>query len=525
MDSYGKLVPPGAPGELYLGGENLARGYFGRPDLTAERFVRNPFSAEAKSRLYRTGDLCRHRSDGNIEYRGRLDHQVKLRGFRIELGEIEAVLERHPDVGQAIATVRETRETKRLVAYVLARGDRVPLVSELRQHLEHNLPLYMIPDVFVMVKEFPKTANGKVDRGSLPAPEAPPTTTVTAPRNEREKMLVDIWERVLGVHPIGVGSNFFDLGGHSLMAARLIAEVQKTTGKSIPLSTIFRTPTIEGFARVLADESAVTPDPVLLELQAGDGIIPFFAIAAPGVDAFGFALLARQMGEKQTVYRLQAGGSRVGGQGPPFSRQELRAIALEHVEAMRSVQPRGPYCLGGMCDGVLIAQQIILELESQGESVGLFVIFDTWVLENSQIRLLWAIDYYCDRFRVFRRQSRRKQLATVRRFLRRFLRPNQANGGSGWEQVYWPADDFQAPRFRAPVLLFKRPRQPYFYIRDRKMGWGTRSQGGVEICEINSKHTEVLRQPHVRIIGERLASRLQRIREGERRLQSDLTLA
>jgi thioesterase domain-containing protein/acyl carrier protein len=452
-----------------------------------------------------------------------LDHQVKLRGFRIELGEIEAILERHPDVGQAIATVRETGGTKRLVTYVLAQGDRVPLVSELRQHLERSLPLYMVPDVFVMVNEFPKTANGKVDRRALPAPEDPTRTTVAAPRNEREEMLLDIWERVLGVRSIGVRNNFFDLGGHSLMAARLIAEVQKATGKSIPLSAIFRAPTIEGFATVLADESAVNPDPVLLQLQKGDGVIPFFAIAAPGVDAFGFALLARQMGEKQTVYRLQSHGPGVWGR--PFSMQELRAIALEYVEAMRSVQPRGPYCLGGMCEGVLIAQQIIVELESQGESVGLFAVFDTWVLENSQIRLLWAIDYYLNRFRVFRRQSRPEQLAMVYRSLRRFLRPNQANGGSGWEQVYWPADNFQAPRFRAPVLLFKRPRQPYYYIRDRKMGWGARSEGGVEICEINFQHAEVLRQPHVPIIGERLASRLQRIREGERRLQSDLTLA
>jgi amino acid adenylation domain-containing protein len=523
LDSYGKLVPPGAPGELYLAGENLARGYFGRPDLTAERFVRNPFSVEAKSRLYRTGDLCRHRSDGNIEYRGRLDHQVKLRGFRIELGEIEAILERHPDVGQAIATVRETRETKRLVAYVSAQGDRVPSISELRQHLEHSLPLYMVPDAFVIVNEFPKTANGKVDRRALPAPEAPPMTTVAAPRNEREKMLLEIWERVLDVRPIGVRSNFFDLGGHSLMAARLIAEVQKATGKSISLSTIFRAPTIEGFASVLAEESAVNPDPVLMQLQEGDGVIPFFAIAAPGVDAFGFALLARQMGEKQTVYRLQSRGPGVWGR--PFSKQELRAIALEYVEAMRSVQPRGPYCLGGMCEGVLIAQQIIVELESQGESVGLFAVFDTWVLENSQVRLLWAIDYYWNRFRAFRRQSRQEQLAVVHRSFGRFLRRSQANGGSGWKQVYWPARDFQAPRFRAPVLLFKRPRQPYYYIRDRKMGWGARSEGGVEICEINFQHAEVLRQPHVRIIGERLASRLQRIRESERRVQSDLTLA
>ena len=522
LDSYGKLVPPGAPGELYLGGKNLARGYLGRPDLTAERFVRNPFGTEPESRLYRTGDQCRHRTDGNIAYLGRLDHQIKLRGFRIELEEIEAVLERHPDVGQAIATVRENGGTKRLVAYVLAQKDRVPLISELRQHTEHSLPRYMVPDAFVILKELPKTANGKVNRRALPAPDDAPTTTVAAPRNEREKMLMEIWERVLEVRPIGVRNNFFDLGGHSLMAARLIAEVRQATGKSIPLSAIFRAPTIEGFASMLDDEAAVRPDPVLMQVQEGDGVIPFFAIAAPAVDALGFALLARQMGEKQTVYKLQSQGPRVWGR--PFSKQELRTIALEYVEAMRSVQPHGPYCLGGMCEGVLIAQQIIVELEAQGELVGLFAIFDTWVLENSQIKILWAIDYYVNRFRVFRRHSRRAKLATVSRSFRLFLR-RKTHAGSGWKQVYWPADNFEAPRFRAPVLLFKRPRQPFFYVRDPYMGWDARSAGGVEICEINFPHAEVLRQPHVRIIGERLASRLQRIRESERRLQSDLTLA
>lgn len=312
------------------------------------------------------------------------------------------------------------------------------------------------------------------------------------------------------------------------MAARLIAEVQNATRKRIPLSAIFRAPTIEGFACVLADESDVNPDPVLMQLREGDGIIPFFAVAAPGVDSFGFALLARQMEEKQTVYKLQASGPGVWGR--PFDKQELRSLALEYLEALRSVQPHGPYCLGGMCEGVLIAQQMIIELEAQGEPVGLFVIFDTWALENTQIRLLWAIDYYVHRFRVFRNQSSQKKLAMVHGAFRRFLQPSAAGAGREWRQLYWPKDDFQPPRFRAPVLLFKRPRQPYYYVRDRKMGWGSRSEGGVEICEIEFQHVEVLRQPHVQVIAQKLASRLQRIREleireGERQLKPNLTFS
>jgi thioesterase domain-containing protein len=203
----------------------------------------------------------------------------------------------------------------------------------------------------------------------------------------------------------------------------------------------------------------------------------------------------------------------------PFSKKELRELAQECIAAMRSVQPQGPYCLGGMCEGVVIAQQMIIELESQGEEVGLFAIFDTWVLENSQIRPLWAVDYYLQRFRIFRSQPSKEQQARLRRIFKQLLRPNNVPDGSGWNSVYWPSENFQPPRFQAPVLLFKRLRQPYYYIRDRQMGWGTRSEGGVEICEINCQHVEVLRQPHVQIIGQKLASRLHGIRD--RRMQSN----
>jgi thioesterase domain-containing protein len=252
-----------------------------------------------------------------------------------------------------------------------------------------------------------------------------------------------------------------------------------------------------------------------MPLQESHGAIPFFAVAAPGVDTSGFALLARQMGRDQSTYKLQPPSPVVWDR--PFSKKELRELAQECIAAMRSVQPQGPYCLGGMCEGVVIAQQMIIELESQGEEVGLFAIFDTWVLENSQIRPLWAVDYYLQRFRIFRSQPSKEQQARLRRIFKQLLRPNNVPDGSGWNSVYWPSENFQPPRFQAPVLLFKRLRQPYYYIRDRQMGWGTRSEGGVEICEINCQHVEVLRQPHVQIIGQKLASRLHGIRD--RRMQ------
>lgn len=509
LDRDFRLVPQGGLGELYLGGAGLARGYYGRPDLTAERFVRNPFSAEVGARLYRTGDLCRQRADGSIEYLGRLDQQVKLRGFRIELGEIESVIEKHENVQQAVAVLRENAGEKRLAAYVSAKSGRALVVSELRQHVEKSLPAYMLPEAIVLVNEFPRLPNGKVDRHALPSPEAPARTAI-APRDEVEATLTRIWEAVLGVQPIGVTDNFFDLGGHSLLAARLISQLQNVTGRKIPLSAIFRAPTIESLARLLASDSVSKPEPVVMQLHQGNGGVPFFAIAAPGVDSLGLALLARHVGEEQQVYKLQIPGPLVWER--PFEREELRDLARKYVAAMRVVQPHGPYCIGGMCEGVLIAQQMILDLESQGEEVALFAIFDTWVLENSQIRPLWAIDYYLRRVREFPELPLKEQLLILGRALKRWAGKNGSHDNR-WPKAYWPGDSFQAPRFRAPVLLFKRPRQPYYYIRDPQMGWGERSSGGVEICQVNCRHFEILRQPHVRVIGERLAARLRAIGE------------
>lgn len=521
LDHNSKLVPRGGRGELHLAGAGLARGYFGQPELTAERFVDNPFSIEPGARLYRTCDLCRQRVDGSIEYLGRLDQQVKVRGFRIELGEIEATLQKHDGAQQAIATVYEGAGGKKLVAYITAKPNRAVHIPELRRHLEITLPSYMVPQAFVVMPEFPRTLNGKVDRRALPAPEAESDSRAISPRNQVEESLVKIWESVLGIRPIGVTANFFDLGGHSLMAARLIAEIQDATGNTIPLSSIFRAPTVEGFARFLANNSAANPDPVLMQLSSGNGGVPFFAIAAPGVDSLGLGLLARQL-VGHAVYKIQGPGPMIWDR--PMEKEELRTFARQYVEAIRNLQPHGPYCLGGMCDGVHIGQHIIMELESQAEEVALFAIFDTWVWENSQIRPLWMLAYYLQRFRSLPNLSIRQLLDLAGRVLGRSLKQSGWER-SAWQKLYWPGANFQAPRFQAPVVLFKRPRQPYFYTRDPQMGWGARSGGGVEICEIDCGHYEILRQPHVQVIAQQLSKKLHEISSRAERSSLHFTVA
>ncbi|HEX4963095.1 MAG TPA: non-ribosomal peptide synthase/polyketide synthase, partial [Thermoanaerobaculia bacterium] len=250
VDRRGNPTPVGVPGELLLGGAGVARGYLGRPDLTAEKFVPNPFG-EVGSRLYRTGDLARFRVDGRLDYLGRLDHQVKLRGFRIELGEIEAALVRHAAVAAAVVVARdEASGDRRLVAYWVPRRQAGQLpVSELRDWLRRSLPEYMVPAAWVELAELPLTPNGKVDRKSLPAPEVIAVEAAfTAPRTPVEEVLARIWAPVLGVDAVGAGDSFFDLGGHSLLATQVVARVREAFGVELPLRALFEKPVLAGLA-------------------------------------------------------------------------------------------------------------------------------------------------------------------------------------------------------------------------------------------------------------------------------------
>ena len=250
LDAERQPTPIGVPGELYLGGLGVARGYRGRAELTAERFVADPFASAPGGRLYRTGDLVRWRADGTLEFLGRLDHQVKLRGFRIELGEIEAVLGRHPGVRDAVVTAPEDRHgDRRLVAYVVEKANHPVAVGELRRHLGETLPDYMVPTSFVVLPEFPLTPNGKVDRRALPEPDASSTAVTSEPRTPVEEITADIWADVLGLPGVAVGDNFFELGGHSLLATRVVARLREVYGIELPVRSLFEAPTVAELAR------------------------------------------------------------------------------------------------------------------------------------------------------------------------------------------------------------------------------------------------------------------------------------
>ena len=256
-----QLVPIGVPGELYIGGAGLARGYRGRPDLTAERFIPDPFSDLPNARLYRTGDAARYRADGTIEVLGRLDSQVKVRGFRIELGEIETVLSQHLAINQSVVIVREdVPGDQRITAYMTVVGEAPP-VSALRAHLQEHLPAYMIPAAFMEVPAFPLTPNGKIDRRALPAPEGNTTVeqTYIAPRTPAEATLADIWADLLGLERVGVEDNFFELGGHSLLATQMMSRIRDAFQVAVPLRALFESPTVASLAVAIATTQEQSP--------------------------------------------------------------------------------------------------------------------------------------------------------------------------------------------------------------------------------------------------------------------------
>ncbi|MGQ4807000.1 D-alanine--D-alanyl carrier protein ligase [Candidatus Entotheonellaceae bacterium PAL068K] len=380
LDPSCRPTPIGVPGELHIGGVGLARGYHNRPALTAERFIPNPFAA---GRLYKTGDLARYLPDGNIEFLGRIDHQVKFRGFRIELGEIEAVLAAYPAVRDTVVMLREdTPDDKRLVAYVVlkepqlhqALADPRDLKADLRTHLKRKLPDYMVSMTFLILDALPLTPNGKIDRRALPAPDGSDVEDgYVAPRTSTEKALATIWADVLGLDRVGVHGNFFDLGGHSLLAVQLLALIEQQFATRLPLTMLFQHATIEQLASVLHQSAAALAWSPLVPLQPHGTRRPFFCVPGGGGFVTYLAPLAQHLGQDQPVYGLQARG--LDGISAPHTRME--EMAAQYIQAMKTVQPEGPYVLGGHSLGGRIAFEMAQQLQKQGDEVALLAIFDT----------------------------------------------------------------------------------------------------------------------------------------------------
>ncbi len=375
LDRHREPTPPGIPGEIYIGGPGLANGYLARPELTAEHFVAHPFSAEPYARLYRTGDLARYDDAGNIEFLGRVDRQVKIRGHRVEPAEVEAALRQLPEVREAVVIVRgKTSERRRLVAYVELFPGAKPALAELWRELSRTLPQYMVPAAIVLVPALPLTPSGKLDRRALPRPDEAAerrTGEHLPPRDPLEHMLAAVWEKLLGVSDVGVHDSFFDLGGHSLLAAQMMVEVERACGARVALETLLTQTTIADLAAAIHERSHAASGRVSMLNASGSRPPLFFLHGDFSGGGFYCTSLARSLGEDQPFYMVHPHGLD-RGEVP----ESIEAMASDLVAAIRRVCPRGPYLLGGHCNGALVAVEIARLLLGQGEAVPLVVVID-----------------------------------------------------------------------------------------------------------------------------------------------------
>ncbi|MGV9415889.1 alpha/beta fold hydrolase, partial [Nocardia sp. NPDC003693] len=364
----------------------LARGYFGRADLTSDRFVANPF--EPGQRMYRTGDLVAWNANGELDYRGRTDFQVKIRGFRIELGEIEAALLAQPEITRAavLAKADGAAGSDHLVAYLVGTGehDAAPDPARIRAALAERLPSYMVPSAFVVLAELPLNTNGKLDRAALPEPEFAPRE-FRAPAAEVEVTVCRVFAEVLDRDPVGLDDNFFELGGNSLIAVRLAAELGAALGRKIPVVLLFTAPTpadiVAELSRSAGDLDANAAFEVLLPLRPQGAGAPLFCVHPVGGVAWSFAALAAELDEDRPIYGLQS--PTLGSEAPlPDS---IESWARRYVEEIRAVQPEGPYHLLGWSLGGVLAHAMAVQLQEQGQEVATLAMLDS-SLDTGEVR-------------------------------------------------------------------------------------------------------------------------------------------
>jgi len=540
-----QVVPIGVHGEIYIGGSGLARGYLNRPDLTADRFISDPFSKKKGARLYRTGDLARYLPNGEMEYLGRIDDQVKIRGFRIELGEIESVISQFADVREVLVITREEQKgNKRLIAYVVSRTNSKIEPAGLRNFLREKLPDYMVPSVFVQLEKLPLTPNGKVDRKKLPAPEK---DTVSArdgyiePRTETETKLVNIWSDLLGVDKIGVHDNFFDLGGHSLLAIRMFSAVEESFRKSVPLATLFSAGTIEKLAEILDQKDWEEPEASLVPIQPNGNKIPFYCIHAIGGNVMFYSDLAKYLHDDQPLYGLQA--RRLAGR--QVGHGTVEEMAKFYIKEILEHQPVGPYCLGGSSFGGLVAYEMARQLSQQGKEVGLLALFDTGTpaykkertQNNSTFNLKMheqieriqvhkanidalsgteKFGYVLDKANRGLSRYKRRIQNTRKKILRDLIIKFKGKGSLPnsyiqlEDQLMRAQNKFTPNPYPGKITLFRASIQPYGLAPDPHLGWDEYVKS-VEACEVIGHHTSIVAEPYVRGLVEKLNIYLEKV--------------
>jgi amino acid adenylation domain-containing protein len=495
----GDLAGIGESGEIYVRTPYLATGYISDPELTAAKFIANPFTQQSTDRCYKTGDIGRFLPDGKVQFLGRNDDQLKVRGFRIEAGEVEAVLSDHPVLRQAAVTAREdVNGERRLVAYVTRAKDGTVELASLREFLRRKLPSYMVPSAFVFLDALPLLPNGKIDCRRLPPPDesgAAADRTFVAPRSELELRLTRIWEEVLGVRRIGVKDDFFDLGGHSLMGVRLLAKIEKVFNKKLPLSAIFQSRNVEQLSAVLRQEGWLSSWYSLVPIQPCGSRPPLF-----GIHDLHYKDMAACLGIEQPIYGLRYGLAAHTRDGVAILPSRIEDLAAHYIQEMRALQPEGPYYLMGLSFGGVVAFEMAQQLYIQQQEVALLALFDSYI--STTERPLPLNDVLSNLVML-------GPSAVLDRVKYRATRIRAKFRKGGYEpHIHHPwgvqrdlADAYLPKTYPGKVVLFKaaQPAPTVFHTFDPpEIGWKKWAAGGCEVHEVPGGHVDMLEEPHIR---------------------------
>jgi amino acid adenylation domain-containing protein len=540
LDAQLQPVPTGVHGDLYVGGEGLARGYHNRPELTAESFLKDPFSADPEARLYKTGDRARYLPDGTLLYLGRSDRQFKIRGFRIEPGEIETALTQHPAVSAAAVELRgEAQGEKRLAAFIVPRQPAKPPSSKaLRDFLKEMLPEYMVPADFFTLEALPRTPSGKLDRRALPTGSRSPETVnnYVPPSDSEEWHLVKIWEEILGVRPIGVRDDFFDLGGHSFLAMRMMDRIANLYGKRLPLATLFAGATIANLANCLRLENLQEVGSAIAPVQLEGSYAPFFFLHGDHHGGLYCRLLARGVGSDQPFYGVMPNGF----DEKPFL-PTVEAMAEENIRLVIALQPHGPYLLGGYCNGGLVAYEMARQMNQQGLEVGPVILLEAavprhigWLktlahcsgrlagldldrrallyvrLRNYFTRSHWAYAQGIGNLLRIYSQTIRKKLGAVTAGSEKpgngFLGFAELLDSGRYAQFVRIISGYRPQPYQGRVVLLRTNYLDYSYPTDRTAGWG-RVAPHIEVQDLPGSHESCLVE-HIGDVAQHIASSL-----------------
>ena len=538
VDKNLQLVPVGVAGELCIGGVQVARGYLNLPELTNEKFIRNPFTTD-DTKMYRTGDMARWMPDGNIEYLGRTDDQVKIRGYRIELGEIEEALQQIEGIKQAVVVVKEpVPGNKQLVAFIVSDNFNQ---ETFRNNLKTRLPDYMVPALWIALDSLPLTANGKIDKKALAETDTAGmlSDSYVVPRNEVEITLVQIWQKLLGVERIGIEENFFDIGGHSMLAVQLISAIRKEFSLEIPLKDIFERPTVEmlaGYIQKYQESNASWSSGMLTEKEIeaiaerleriglnepvhfggkdgkGKYMIP---IQKEGIRSPLFGLiffdqvrtLGKYIGKNQPLYYL-----------PPVQSAKVEDVAAHYVKEIKQLKPEGPYSIAGYCGGGKVAIEIAQQLKAMGDEVSALLLFEFYspkaALSTKSLKYKKKrLAYYMKRVKTLSKSG-----LTPLDILKFLFKKSYSKVAGTFDEPPPPNRlksaeflNYQCKPYTGKVILFQASNPPLEINDSPLMGWADHFTGDVKLITVQGGHLGIFREPAVKNLAEVLSDALEKV--------------